>query len=211
VLAFYIRLSSEDRDLKTNALKNESNSVFNQRRLLQDYYDTHESLHGYKVIVFCDDGVTGTHFDRPKFDELIEMARNQEIHCIMVKDLSRFGRNFLEMGNYLELILPLYGVRFISINDAFDSDDYLGVTGGLELALRNLINNMYSRDLSTKVRSAYRTRNLRGEYWGGSSFYGYQVHPHNKKRLSLRLQSQKLQGGECKLKTARVYLPCAIQ
>ena len=133
VLAFYIRLSSEDRDLKTNALKNESNSVFNQRRLLQDYYDTHESLHGYKVIVFCDDGVTGTHFDRPKFDELIEMARNQEIHCIMVKDLSRFGRNFLEMGNYLELILPLYGVRFISINDAFDSDDYLGVTGGLEL------------------------------------------------------------------------------
>ena len=86
MLAFYIRLSSEDRDLKTNALKNESNSVFNQRRLLQDYYDTHESLHGYKVIVFCDDGVTGTHFDRPKFDELIEMARNQEIHCIMVKD-----------------------------------------------------------------------------------------------------------------------------
>lgn len=82
MLAFYIRLSSEDRDLKTNALKNESNSVFNQRRLLQDYYDTHESLHGYKVIVFCDDGVTGTHFDRPKFDELIEMARNQEIHCI---------------------------------------------------------------------------------------------------------------------------------
>ena len=70
MLAFYIRLSSEDRDLKTNALKNESNSVFNQRRLLQDYYDTHESLH----------------FDRPKFDELIEMARNQEIHCIMVKD-----------------------------------------------------------------------------------------------------------------------------
>lgn len=59
------------------------------------------------------------------------------------------------MGNYLELILPLYGVRFISINDAFDSDDYLGVTGGLELALRNLINNMYSRDLSTKVRSAF--------------------------------------------------------
>ena len=131
VLAFYIRLSSEDRDLKTNALKNESNSVFNQRRLLQDYYDTHESLHGYKVIVFCDDGVTGTHFDRPKFDELIEMARNQEIHCIMVKDLSRFGRNFLEMGNYLELILPLYGVRFISINDAFDSDDYLGVKAKL--------------------------------------------------------------------------------
>ena len=74
VLAFYIRLSSEDRDLKTNVLKNESNSVFNQRRLLQDYYDTHESLHGYKVIVFCDDGVTGTHFDRPKFDELIAVS-----------------------------------------------------------------------------------------------------------------------------------------
>lgn len=183
VLAFYIRLSSEDRDLKTNMLKNESNSVANQRRLLQDYYDEHDSLHGYKVIEFCDDGITGTHFDRPKFDELIDMARDQEIHCIMVKDLSRFGRNFLEMGNYLELILPLYGVRFISVNDAFDSDDYLGVTGGMDLALRNLINNMYSRDLSTKVRSAYRTRNLRGEYWGGGCFYGYKIHPHNKKKL----------------------------
>lgn len=185
VLAFYIRLSSEDKDIRTNALKNESNSVFNQRLLLHDYYNAHEDLLEYRVIEFCDDGITGTHFERPKFDELIEMARNQEIHCIMVKDLSRFGRNFLEMGNYLELILPLYGVRFISVNDAFDSDDYLGVTGGLELALRNLINNMYSRDLSTKVRSAFRTRNLRGEYWGGSGFYGYKVHPHNKKKLTI--------------------------
>ena len=173
MLAFYIRLSSEDRDLKTNALKNESNSVFNQRRLLQDYYDTHESLHGYKVIVFCDDGVTGTHFDRPKFDELIEMARNQEIHCIMVKDLSRFGRNFLEMGNYLELILPLYGVRFISINDAFDSDDYLGVTGGLELALRNLINNMYSRDIAKKIRAALETNWKNGKATCTNVPFGY--------------------------------------
>lgn len=81
-------------------MKNESNSVFNQRRLLQDYYDTHESLHGYKVIVFCDDGVTGTHFDRPKFDELIEMARNQEIHCIMVKDYCAIiGLNQKDLDN----------------------------------------------------------------------------------------------------------------
>ena len=182
-LAFYIRISSEDRDLKTNAVKNESNSVANQRRLLQDYYNSHEDLHEYKVIEFCDDGISGTHFDRPKFDELIEMARSQEIQCIIVKDLSRFGRNFLEMGNYLELILPLYGVRFISVNDAFDTNDYMGVTGGLELALRNLVNNLYSRDLSTKVRSAIRTRNMRGEYWGGSGFYGYKVSPRNKKKL----------------------------
>ena len=68
---FNMAIVKQGKRLKTNALKNESNSVFNQRRLLQDYYDTHESLHGYKVIVFCDDGVTGTHFDRPKFDELI--------------------------------------------------------------------------------------------------------------------------------------------
>ena len=174
VLAFYIRLSSEDRDLKTNALKNESNSVFNQRRLLQDYYDTHESLHGYKVIVFCDDGVTGTHFDRPKFDELIEMACNQEIHCIMVKDLSRFGRNFLEMGNYLELILPLYGVRFISINDGYDSKEQSAYLQSMSIALQGLFYDYYSKDLSKK-RSLSNIERMKNGFLPQNAPFGYRT------------------------------------
>lgn len=183
VLAFYIRLSMEDGDLKTNADKHESNSVGNQRKLLSDYYKSHEELQQYDVIEFCDDGYSGTNFNRPNFIRMMELVKLGQIHCIMVKDLSRFGREYLEVGAYLEMILPLFGTRFISANDSFDSNDYIGTTGGMELALRNLINGMYSKDLSVKVRSAIKTRNRRGQYWGGQPFYGYKLHPEDKHRL----------------------------
>lgn len=181
-LAFYIRLSMEDFDLKTSN-KTESNSVSNQRKLLQDYYDSHPELKEYEIIEFCDDGYTGTNFDRPRFMAMMELARQKEIHAIIVKDLSRFGRDYLEVGAYLELILPLFGTRFISVNDNFDSNNYIGTTGGLELALRNLINGLYSKDLSVKIKSANKTRNRRGDYWGGTAFYGYQLDPNNKHKI----------------------------
>ena len=182
-LAFYIRLSIEDADLKTSE-KTESNSVGNQRKLLQDYYDSHPELQKeYELVEFCDDGYTGTNFERPRFMDMMEQIRRREIHCIIVKDLSRFGRDYLEVGAYLELILPLFGTRFISVNDSFDSNDYIGTTGGLELALRNLINSLYSRDLSVKIRSANKTRSRRGEYCGGAAFYGYSLDPRNKHKL----------------------------
>lgn len=108
---------------------------------------------------------------------MMEQIRRREINCVVVKDLSRLGRA------YLELILPLFGTRFISVNDNFDSNDYIGTTGGLELALRNLINSLYSRDLSVKIRSANKTRSRRGEYWGGTAFYGYSLDPRNKHKI----------------------------
>lgn len=181
-LAFYIRLSSEDEDLHKTG-KMESNSVSNQRKLLLDHLKSCPDLTDYDLIEFCDDGFSGTNFERPRFMEMMQLVRQRQIHTIMVKDLSRFGRDYLEVGAYLELILPLFGTRFISVNDGFDSNDFIGTTGGVELALRNLINGMYSRDLSLKIRSANRTRNRRGEYWGGAAFYGYQVAPKDKHRL----------------------------
>ncbi len=181
-LAFYIRLSAEDVEVRKSS-KNESNSVTNQRKLLQDYYDTHPELKEYDVIEFCDDGFTGTNFDRPRFMDLMEQARSGNVHAIIVKDLSRFGRDYLEVGAYLELILPLFGTRFISVNDGFDSNDYIGTTGGLELALRNLINGLYSKDLSKKIRSANITRGRRGEFLGGIAFYGYKIDPARKHKL----------------------------
>ena len=181
-LAFYIRLSSEDIGLR-NSEKVESNSVTNQRKLLHDYYREHPELTRYNIVEFRDDGFTGTNFERPRFTDMMQLVRQRKISAILVKDLSRFGRDYLEVGAYLELILPLFGTRFISVNDHFDSDDYIGTTGGIELALRNLINGMYSKDLSVKIRSANQTRNRRGEYWGGSAFYGYIVDPGNKHRL----------------------------
>lgn len=182
VLAFYIRLSVEDGDLRTSE-KTESNSVSNQRKILLDYYKKNEDLREYKIVEFCDDGYSGTNFNRPQFQQMMEMIRQGAIHGVIVKDLSRFGREYLEVSGYLELILPLFRVRFISVTDSFDSNDYIGTTGGMELALHNLINSMYSRDLSAKVRSAIRTRNKRGNYWGGQAFYGYLIDPKNKYRL----------------------------
>ncbi len=182
VLALYERLSMEDADLRTTK-KVESNSISNQRKLLQDYYDTHTELQEYEIVEYCDDGYTGTNFDRPQFMIMMEKVRAREIHAIIVKDLSRFGRDYLEVGTYLELILPLFGTRFISVNDNFDSNNYIGTTGGIELALRNLINGMYSRDLSVKIRSANKTRSRRGDYWGGFAFYGYLLNPRDKHKL----------------------------
>ncbi len=182
-LAMYIRLSMEDADIKTSDSKTESNSVVNQRKLLMEYYRGNPKLQEYDIVEFCDDGYSGTNFNRPRFMDMMALVRQREIHCIMVKDLSRFGREYLEVGAYLELILPLFGTRFISVNDSFDSSDYMGTTGGLELALRNLINGLYSKDLSVKVRSAIQTRNRRGQYWGGGSFYGYQLNRQDKHKL----------------------------
>lgn len=182
VLAMYIRLSAEDGDLRTTNEKTESNSVSNQRKLLLDYFNRNLAEE-YAVMEFCDDGFSGTNFNRPQFQKMMEMIRAHEVHCIMVKDLSRFGREYLEVGGYLELILPIFGTRFISVNDNFDSNNYSGTTGGIELALRNLINGMYSQDLSLKVRSAIRTRNKQGQYYGGYSFYGYLLNPKDKHRL----------------------------
>ncbi len=182
LLAFYIRLSAEDVDVRKSN-KNESNSVTNQRKLLQDYYDSHSELKKYDVIEFCDDGFTGTNFERPRFMAMMDLVRSREVQAIIVKDLSRFGRDYLEVGAYLELILPLFGTHFISVNDGFDSNDYIGTTGGLELALRNLINGLYSKDLSMKIRSANITRGRRGEFIGGIAFYGYKMDPTYKHKL----------------------------
>lgn len=183
-LALYIRLSSEDDDLHKTG-KTESNSVSNQRKLLMDHFNTCPDLKEYELIEFCDDGFSGTNFERPRFMEMMQLVRSRRIHAIMVKDLSRFGRDYLEVGAYLELILPLFGTRFISVNDSFDSNDYIGTTGGVELALRNLINSLYSKDLSLKIKSANRTRNRRGEYWGGAAFYGYKLDPKDKHKLHI--------------------------
>lgn len=172
VIATYIRLSVEDGDL-TGGSKVESNSVVNQRMLLSEFIQSREDLKDCQVVEFCDDGYTGTNFERPGFQEMMVQVKLKQIDCIVVKDLSRFGREYLDVSSYLELILPVFDIRFISVNDRFDSNDYVGTTGGMELAFRNLINGMYSRDISMKVKSARKTRERRGEYMGGHPFYGY--------------------------------------
>jgi DNA invertase Pin-like site-specific DNA recombinase len=177
ILAEYIRLSQEDDN------EGESNSIINQRELLNAFVESSPDLSQYEVVEFCDDGYSGTNFDRPGVKALLEEVRAGNICCIIVKDLSRFGRNYIDIGDYLEQIFPFLGVRFISVNDHFDSNDFDGTTGGLDVGFRNLIYSLYSKDLSQKVRSAKKTRMEKGEFIGSHAPYGYAKSPENRKKL----------------------------
>lgn len=182
VIALYIRLSVEDGDLAAGS-KTESNSVAHQRMLLTEFIQSRPELKDCQVIEFCDDGYTGTNFERPGFQQMMIQVKLKQINCIIVKDLSRFGREYLDVSSYLELILPVFDIRFISVNDGFDSNEFVGTTGGMELAFRNLLNGMYSRDISVKVKTARKTRERKGEYIGGHPFYGYLKDPSDRHHL----------------------------
>ncbi len=180
-MAIYIRLSDEDGNVD-GLIKAESNSVAAQRILIRDYIQ--RNFPGKAdILEYVDDGFSGTNFNRPAFQRMMEDAKQGKIFCIIVKDFSRFGRDHLETGNYLERIFPLLGIRFISVNDGFDSEDCGGMTGGMSVALKNIINSMYSRDLSKKVISAMGTRAARGEYMGALVPYGYLKNPENVHQL----------------------------
>lgn len=177
LLALYIRLSQEDEK------EGESNSITSQRDILRAHVENSSDLSQYKMVEFCDDGYSGTNFERPGVKALLEEARAGNICSIIVKDLSRFGRNYIDIGDYLEQIFPFLGVRFISVNDHFDSNDFDGTTGGIDVGFRNLIYSLYSKDLSQKVRSAKKTRMEKGGFIGSHAPYGYVKSPENHKQL----------------------------
>ena len=137
-IGIYIRLSMADEDTGYGS-KAESDSIGNQRMLINRFLDNHPTLSKYPRLEFADDGYTGTNFHRPQFSAMMEKVRHGEINLICVKDFSRFSRDYIETGNYLECTFPFMGVRFISINDGYDSDDYKGTTGGLEVVMRSII------------------------------------------------------------------------
>lgn len=183
VVCIYVRLSVEDAD--TDEVKTESNSITAQRQLIRDYVKKNQEFTRCKVIERCDDGFTGTRFDtRPAFREMIELVKRGEINCIIVKDFSRFGRNYVELGDYLEQLFPFLGVRFISVNDGYDSDDLKdGETAGLSVAFQNLIYDYYSKELSAKASAAYRQMAEHGLYKSPHAPYGYRKDPENKRKL----------------------------
>ena len=181
-IAIYLRVSLEDFDLKHDVSKDESNSIFAQRKLIETYIKGEPTLVGSPAIEFVDDGFTGTNFDRPGFQNMLEQVKAGSITCVIVKDLSRLGRNYLEVGNYVEHLFPFLGVRFIAINDYYDSKDNNGANAGIDLAFKNILHDCYSRDLSVKVRSAQRTRMERGKYVNTPP-YGYRCDPKDKHHL----------------------------
>lgn len=167
----YIRLSSEDDDLKEGE-KPESNSIANQRNLINTYIQSHEEFAGADVVEFCDDGWSGKSFERPAVKEMLEQLRLGKAQCIIVKDISRFGRDYIIAGNYISRVFPFLGVRFIAINDGLDSSRIADVDS-LETAFKTLLYDLYSRDLSRKVRNAKRFRAQQGEWMSAIAPYGY--------------------------------------
>lgn len=165
IIALYLRLSLDDS-------KTQSVSIETQRKILQAFVDSLE-IPNAEIIEFVDNGYSGTNFERPKVQELLDLVRSFKINCIIVKDFSRFGRNSIEVGYFTQQVFPLFNVRFISVSDNFDSDNYKGDTGGLAVAFKYLVNECYSRDLSRKTKTAKYSKMRRGEYNSGTYCYGY--------------------------------------
>lgn len=167
----YLRLSCEDGDVERGSVE-ESCSIASQRICIQQFLRSRPDI-GTDFEEIVDDGFSGTNMRRPGMRRLLALAERGEVGTIIVRDLSRFARNYLEAGHYLEFVFPVLDIRFISINDHFDSAEVDGGAGGMELAIRNLINQMYSRDISRKIKSVVDMKKRRGEYAFGAVPYGY--------------------------------------
>lgn len=175
--ADYTRLSKEDGD------KEESDSINNQKALIQHYTESHPEL--CLVRHYSDDGYTGVNFNRPGFQNMLEGIKEGQINCIIVKDLSRFGRNYIEVGRYIERIFPTLGIRFIAINDNYDSLYNNSSSDQLLLPFKNLINDAYSRDISVKVRSNLDVKRRQGDFVSPSVPYGYKRLETDKNKLAI--------------------------
>ena len=171
----YVRLSREDGD------KEESNSVTGQKDLIRDYLSRHPELRECDMKV--DDGFTGSNFQRPGFQAMMEEVRAGNINCIVVKDLSRFGRDHLEAGEYIERLFPFLGVRFIAINDNYDSMNSHAESDEIIVPFKNLINEAYCRDTSIKIRSQLEIKRQRGDFIGSFAVFGYKKDPSDHHKL----------------------------
>ncbi len=174
-LVMYLRLSIED---DVNA--DESNSITNQRRIIREYISNHEDLRTMHMTEKCDDGYSGTNMNRPGMQEVLEMVKEQKVDCIVVKDMSRFARNYLETGKYVEQIFPFMGIRFIAINDNYDSKDYVGGVADMDVQFKSLLYDFYSKDLSDKLITALNARKGNGLFIGVCAPYGYRKLEDNK-------------------------------
>lgn len=177
-VALYMRLSNED------VHEGESCSISNQRALLLDYVKNHDEFNDWNVLEFYDDGYSGVSFERPGIQKLLSLAGGT-VNCIIVKDFSRFGRNLVEVGDYLDQIFPFLGVRFIAVNEGYDSSQGTGSSVSLDVSLKALVYEMYSRDVSEKIRSVKHAKMRRGEYQGILAFYGYKRSKTEKSRLAI--------------------------
>ena len=175
--AMYVRLSKEDADVGT--AKAASDSIQNQKLLIRDYVKGKEDIE--IIREYEDDGYTGSDFDRPGFQSMMDDVRRGIIDCIIVKDLSRFGREYIDSGKYIERLFPTLGIRFIAINDNIDRKK--GDQDDIVVPFKNLMNDAYCRDISIKIRSNLEAKRKNGQYIGAFTPYGYLKDENDKNRL----------------------------
>ncbi len=159
----YLRLSKEDK------CEHESDSISNQRKLILDYVSRNEDIRLIEELV--DDGYSGTNINRPAFQKMIRLITDGPVNCVIVKDLSRFSRNYMDAGKFLEVIFPSAGVRFIAINDNYDNINQSG--NNLMIEFKNIINDIHARDISDKIKTSLNAKRKNGELVSATLPYGY--------------------------------------
>lgn len=174
IAVMYLRLSKEDGE------KIESNSISNQREIINSYVKRNQIT---MVKEYVDDGYSGANFERPNFKEMIKDAYDKKFDTIIVKDLSRFGRDYIEAGKFIQRIFPENGIRFISVNDNYDSKSADMNDTHLILPIKNFINDSYCRDISNKVKSSQKIKREKGDFISAFAPYGYKKSDENKNKL----------------------------
>ncbi len=181
-VAVYLRLSRDDEDID-GSTKSESNSISSQRELVRSYIREHDDMELFDIYV--DDGYSGANFDRPEFKRMMADIEAGNVNCVIVKDLSRLGRDYIEAGRLIQKTFPAFHVRFIAITDHFDSQTADTNTKSLVLPVKNFINDSYCRDISGKVKSHQQTKREQGKFIGAFTVYGYRKSAEDKNKLCL--------------------------
>lgn len=177
-IAMYLRLSKED-----EFIRDESNSITNQRAFIREYINKDKALRKMNVLEFVDDGFTGKNMDRPDMQRMLDLIKRKEISCVIVKDFSRFSRDHIEQGKYIEQIFPFMGVRFIAINDNYDSNDYVGGIGEIDIAFKGILYDFFSEEQSQKVTTTLYAKRGSGKYIAAYAPFGYVKSPEDKHKL----------------------------
>lgn len=179
-VALYLRLSRDDTDIDGRN-KTESNSISSQRDLLRAYVQSHDDLQIFDIYI--DDGYSGTDFNRPEFERMLEDIYAGKVNCVIVKDLSRFGRDYIEAGRFIQKTFPAFNVRFIAVIDNYDSLLADKSEQALVLPVKNFVNDSYCRDISMKVKAHQKVKRLEGKCISAFTVYGYLKNPDDKNQL----------------------------
>ena len=178
-VAIYLRLSRDDEDMDGD--KAESNSIRSQRDMIRSYIRKQDNMEIFDIYI--DDGWSGVHFDRPEFKRMMKDIEDGNVDCVIVKDLSRLGRDYIEAGRLIQKTFPAFSVRFIALTDHFDSLTADDNETSVVVPVKNFVNDSYSRDISSKVRSHQKIKRENGEFIGAFAVYGYKKSEDNRNLL----------------------------